>query len=99
MPTREECRAENEKVFRAGNEAIRHNIGPTSTLPLICECGSSDCMETIELTPEEYRIVRSHPAHFAVMEGHGDEDEEIVDEFDRFTVVEKTGVGRAIVEE
>jgi hypothetical protein len=30
--------------------------------------------------------------------GHEDETESVVDEFDRYSVVEKTGAGRAVVE-
>ena len=99
MPSREECRATHEAVFRAGNEAIvRNTPGSEPLLPLICECGTSDCLETIEVAPSEYEAVRSHPARFLISVGHEDESERVVDEFDRYSVVEKTGVGRAVVE-
>lgn len=104
VPTREECRAQNEAIFRAGNERIVHNrekslVGEkSSTLPLICECGSADCMETIELTRGEYEAVRQNKAHFAVEPGHQDEDELVVEEFDRYAIVEKTGRGLRVVD-
>lgn len=99
MSSREECRAENEAIFRAGNEAIvRNTPGSEPMLPLICECGTGDCLERIDVTPSEYEAVRSHPARFVVYVGHQDETEKVVDEFDRYSVVEKTGVGRAVVE-
>jgi hypothetical protein len=104
VPTREERRAENEAIFRAGNERIVHNRGTSSTddasstLPLICECGSADCMDTIELTRAEYEAVRQNKAHFAIEPGHQDEDEVVVDEFDRYAIVEKTGRGLSVVD-
>ena len=99
MATREECRAKNEAIFRAGNEAIVKNTpGSEPLLPLICECGTGDCLETIEVAPSEYGAVRSHPARFVLAVGHQDETELVVDEFDRYSVVEKTGAGRAVVE-
>lgn len=97
MPTREECRAQNEAIFRAGNEAIVRNL-ESSMLPLICECGSGDCMEKIELTRAEYQAVRQSNAHFALAPGHQDEDEVVVDEFDRYAIVEKTGRGLRVVD-
>ena len=99
MPTREECRAENEAIFRAGNEAIVRNVDEKSSmLPLICECGSGDCMERIDLTREEYEAVRQSKARFAIEPGHQDEDELVVDEFDRYAIVEKTGPGLTVVD-
>lgn len=100
MPTREECRAENDAIFRAGNQAIVRNVDEESSmLPLICECGSGDCMEKIELTRAEYEAVRQSKAHFALAPGHQDEDEVVVDEFDRYAIVEKTGLGMRVVDE
>jgi hypothetical protein len=100
MASREERRARNEVTFRAGNEAIVKNIGPPAEdeyLDLICECGSEDCLEAIYLTPGEYEQIRDSPVRFAIMVGHEDEDEIIVGEFDRYTVVEKTGAGRDLI--
>jgi hypothetical protein len=99
VSTREERRAENEAIFRAGNEAIVHNVGNLPALPLICECGSAECVDQIHVTPEEYQAVRSHVARFLLATGHEDENETVLDEFDRFSVIEKTGDGRAVVED
>jgi len=99
MLTRGERRAENEAIFRAGNEAIVRNLdAPEGALPLICECGSAECFDRIQVTVEEYEAVRSHAAHFVLESGHEDENERVVDVFDRYVVVEKTGVGRRVVE-
>ena len=42
-------------------------------------------------------LVRADPTRFAVVSGHEDEDERLVEAFDRFTLVEKTGAGAKIV--
>ena len=99
MLTREERRAENEAIFRAGNEAIVRNLDlPEGSLPLICECGSADCFNRIHVTVSEYEAVRSHPAHFVLESGHEDDEEFVVDVFERYVVVEKTGAGRRVVD-
>jgi hypothetical protein len=99
MSSREERRARNEVIFRAANEAIKKNA-PNSepVLPLICECGTAECLERIEVTPAEFEAVRSNRARFLLSVGHEDDTERVVDEFDRFSVVEKTGAARALVE-
>ena len=100
MESHEQRRARNEVTFRAGNEAIVGNVGaPESpgTLPFICECGSGTCLEPIHLTAAEYEGVRANPTHFAVVPGHEDDHENLIDAFDRFTLVEKMGAGAKIV--
>jgi hypothetical protein len=99
MLTREERRAENEAIFRAGNEAIVRNLDvPHGVLPLICECGSANCFDRIHVPVSEYEAVRAHPAHFVLESGHEDDDEFVVDVFERYVVVEKTGAGRRVVD-
>jgi len=58
-------------------------------LSFLCECGDLECLDEIELTLGEYRAVEQTESHFAVAAGHEELDEQIVDEFDRYTVVEK----------
>ena len=87
-----DIRAQNEVTFKAANQAIDHNRDPTpnALLEFLGECGDSDCTEGIELTEDEYASVRRHPTRFALAGGHErSEDERIVDEFDRYTVVQK----------
>jgi hypothetical protein len=99
MATREERRARNEAIFRAANEAIKKNASNSEpVLPLICECGTADCLERIEVTRAEFETVRSNRARFLLSVRHEDDTERVVDEFDRFSVVEKTGAGRSLVE-
>jgi hypothetical protein len=54
----------------------------------------------VEVTPAEYEAVRSHPARFFVLPGHEDltAGEVVVEQHDRFAVVEKQGEEREVVE-
>jgi hypothetical protein len=54
----------------------------------------------IDLTREEYEEVRSSPAQFLVVRGHEDltAGEVVVKEAPRFTIVEKRGAAREVVE-
>ncbi len=94
--------AENEAVFRSANEAIDANRADRGTerREYLCECGVASCFEPIALTPEEYDAVRSHPAQFFVSPGHEDltAGEVVVEESSRYSVVEKLGEERQIVE-
>jgi hypothetical protein len=95
--------AVNEAVFRAGNEAIDANMrtaGGEGERSYICECGVDTCFDRVELRGEEYEAVRAHPARFFVVPGHEDltAGEVVVQEANRYTVVQKQGGEREIVE-
>lgn len=94
--------AENEAVFRAGNEAIEanRNGGGSTQRRYLCECGVASCFEHVVITPEEYEAVRAYPARFFVSPGHEDltAGEVVIAESSRYTVVEKRGDEREIVE-
>ena len=93
--------AKNEAIFRAGNESIDKAAGGRlERAPYLCECGEKSCLARVELTPAEYEAVRAHPARFFVVPGHEDltAGEVVVGEHDRFTVVEKQGEQRELVE-
>jgi hypothetical protein len=93
--------AANEAIFRAGNERIDAMLGGQSgTTGYMCECGDAKCFQQVDLTNSEYEEVRSHPARFFVVTGHEDltAGEIVVEEAPRFTIVEKRGGERAIVE-
>jgi len=94
--------AANEAVFRAANEAIEANrdTGARGARAYMCECGVASCFEQVELTPEEYEAVRLHPARFLVSAGHEDltAGEVVIEESSRYSVVEKRGEERQIVE-
>jgi hypothetical protein len=93
--------AKNETIFRAGNESIDKAVGgKVEKAPYLCECGEKSCLARVELTQAEYEAVRAHPARFFVVPGHEDltAGEVVVKQYDRFTVVEKQGEEREIVE-
>jgi hypothetical protein len=93
--------AANEAVFRAGNESIGKALGDRSEwIEFLCECGDPTCFQRVELSRAEYETVRSHPARFFVASGHEDltAGEVVVEEHGQWTVVEKRGEERLIVE-
>src|SRR5437762_8071063 len=93
--------AENETVFRAGNERIQAVVGDRmEEAPYLCECGDDHCFERVPLTRPEYEAVRSHPARFFVVPGHEDltAGEVVVEQSSRYAVVEKQDGERAVVE-
>jgi hypothetical protein len=101
MDERSERLAKNETIFRAGNESIDKAAGGRmEETPYLCECGEESCLARVKLTPAEYEAVRSHPARFFVVPGHEDltAGEAVVEQHDRFTVVEKQGGERELVE-
>jgi hypothetical protein len=99
----DERKARNQNIFRAGNEAIRANVGPdVDGIVLICECGDADCLERIGVRREEYESVRENPRAFILAVGHEEWSEEsaiVVDENERFVVVEKLEAAGRIAEE
>jgi len=84
-----------QSLFRELNERIEEladTFDLFDSLPIVCECGSTHCDDKIELTVAEYERVRRDPTHFAVLRGHDiAEVERIVEENERFVVVEKFG--------
>lgn len=103
MTTSEKRLALNEALFRETNERaeerVRLFVGDEELYGIICECATLDCNERITLTKEEYTLVRSDPAQFAVKPGHTVEDvEEVVARNDRFEIVRKRGMTAEIAE-
>ena len=92
--------ARNEAIFREVNERV-YDVKDSETrmTNFLCECGNLDCIEEVLLTDAEYMKIRSNPATFAVVPGHALEDvETIIEETDRFQVVEKHPREAAIAE-
>ena len=67
--------AHNQALFREVNERIQYlgevneRIGYSAegaTSEFVCECGSTECISTIELTVVEYERVRSNPTWFVI---------------------------------
>jgi len=88
----------NEALFREVNErieelAVFHDFG-ASRFELVCECANLECAAVIDMTVSEYEAVRADGRRFLVApaESHVVADvERIVERFDRYWVVEKTG--------
>jgi hypothetical protein len=54
------------------------------------ECGDQACTCAIRLTAAEYESVRAYATHFAIARNHENpESEELIEEHERFAVVEK----------
>ena len=84
--------AENQALLREVNERIEELARDAANPQFLCECADESCTETIELSIAEYETARSSPVRFPVKVGHLDRDvERLVEENDRYAVVEKTG--------
>ena len=95
--------ARNEALFREVNERVRDvtYAFETSEADLVCECGDPTCLAPIAgVRLDEYEAVRRAPARFILRVGHDDPRvERVVEETDRFIVVEKLGEGADIARE
>ena len=85
---------QNEALFRQVNDQIRdinEAFGLVAQrMTLVCECGDQECIDQIELTPEEYRALRADSALFAVRPGHEIPDvEDVVGRREVYWVVRK----------
>jgi len=91
MSSREERVGKNEALFREVNERIREITASTDgDAEFLCECGDSTCAQPILISIEEYEAVRAVPTRFLVVPGHEIPDvEDVVEEKERFAVVEK----------
>jgi hypothetical protein len=99
--------AANEDFFRTLNEAITaaaqelHDDAADDVLyELMCECAVRNCSEMVQLTLEEYDRVRRYDGRFLVRPSHiVPQVEQVIEERDRYWVIEKFGRAREIVEE
>lgn len=100
--SRERRLAKNEVLFRDVNERIEQAAEDASfsgPMVFVCECGNAQCAETIEVTLAEYEAARSQPTLFLVVPGHElGEITRVLDQNERFAVVEKVGEAGAIAQ-
>ena len=93
MNSREERMARNEVASRELNEEIEaayEGAPPSNRFDMVCECALEMCERPIDITMDEYLLVRSDLRQFAIVPDHFIGDiERIVYENDRFTVVAK----------
>jgi hypothetical protein len=100
---REARLANNEAVFRVGNERMaqweeRHEEGEPERY--MCECADADCREKIELTYSQYEYVRSDSRWFVVVPGHEVPDvETVIDRHEGWNLIEKDPEVADVVEE
>lgn len=96
---REAHGARTQSLFRDVNERVKeinHTFG--DLVPLgdwICECADVSCAQRIALTQAEYEAVRANLRRFAVVPGDHHfvpEIEHLVEQHDRYWVVEKYGI-------
>ena len=91
--------ARNDARFREANEKILAaseslDFAPDELLPFLCECADVLCTTVVQLTMLEYEEVRRSPVTFINARGHEASAHgwaQVVDEFDRYTIVEKVG--------
>jgi hypothetical protein len=96
VSSREELLVLNQATGRIANERMtawperREAVAFGEGQTFFCECGNTKCREPISLTPAEYEAVRADSRRFPVAPGHVyAEVERIVEEHDRYVVVEK----------
>jgi hypothetical protein len=100
MASREERSARNQSIFRAANDAIERAVdGRDDPVTFLCECSAVDCTDTIELTLAEYEGVRAGSASFALKRAHEGAEDRVLEEYDRYTLVEKVGFARDVAED
>jgi hypothetical protein len=99
-----DARERNEALFRGVNERIE-DVG-TALAPddvpmeFLCECDDRDCVEKVSATRAEYEAIRAVATNFVVLPGHEDPGvEHVVQQTERFLVVEKEGQAALEAEE
>jgi hypothetical protein len=97
--------ARNDAAFREANEQISERAaayGVDGLLPFICECAEESCTEIVRLTAGEYERVRADGALFLNAHGHvaaAQQHARVVEEHERYVIVEKIGRAGEIVRE
>src|SRR3954451_20282436 len=89
---RRETLRRNEQIARRVNEHTAGDAerGAFSGPEVLCECGSSTCMERLPMTLDEFEQVHSHERRFAVLPCHELLDvERVVATTATYAVVEK----------
>ena len=89
MQSRVERIGKNEALFREVNERIR-DISHSEDVEFLCECADENCTRPITMKLGEYEALRADSSHFAIVPGHDTpEVERVIEENERFAVVEK----------
>jgi hypothetical protein len=95
--------ARNEEVVRDVNKQIEEGAelhGVESPMPFHCECGQTPCLEKVDLPPSLYERILANRYRFIVVPGHVQpEVERVVEEQEKFLIVEKIGEAREQIDE
>jgi len=99
--SREERIAHNEAWSRSLNERRAEWVsGRNEAMAFRCECWQADCAERIQLSAEDWQMVRSQANRFAVAPRHVAKGfEAVVKKCDGFWLIEKFGEAGAVAEE
>jgi hypothetical protein len=80
----------NRRVGFEQRTAATQELAEEEVVPFVCECGDADCISGITLPVGEYEDAHRTPNRFTVRPGHFYPDvEHVVEEHDRYWVVEK----------
>jgi hypothetical protein len=101
-----ERQARNEDMMRSVNERIAALdksasdwAGPDQQFEFQCECGTNGCDGRVLMTLVEYERARRQRDRFAVVPGHeADEIEAVVEQDERFVIVDKRDEFEHLVE-
>jgi hypothetical protein len=102
MDSRAAKAAKNQALFRDVNERVVEAAEgfEAEQCEAFCECSVVSCAKMIQITPHEYNSVRSRGDRFALIAGHDDPAvERVVEENERFVVVEKIGESAEVARE
>lgn len=86
--------SENGTLFRDFNEDLaRRGIGGENggTGQFLCECSDPSCTARITMSEAEYRHLRTDPRWYAVVEGHENPDEPVVERREGYVIVTRNG--------
>jgi hypothetical protein len=82
VASRDSRRAQNQKLFRLGNERLSDAVGAqfpdAATVPFLCECSDEFCDGRVTLNREQWESVASQPNHYVIVPGHQRSEGEVV---------------------
>ena len=95
MSSRQERKAQNQRVFRAANERMQEMIDgqvPYGTvIPFLCECADNECLGRINMNAADYEGIHIDRDLYIVLRDHPTiEGENVVEQEDGYDIVSKT---------
>ena len=72
---------------------LRAAMVTTSETLIFCECNDSDCLACLPIQEEVYAATRArHPRSAQVLVGHEDDDDEVLERYEKYLVVQSKSV-------